>query len=380
MRHHFVLSLAAMSALAFMGHVSAAIYGDTSNLVIARVGGSGSIGPGAEAVSLVQYTPAGAFVNSLALPSSGPTALTLEPFANHNGKLHRSSDGRYLTLAGYRADDGDANDPSVASATAVPRVIGRIDGFGNIDTSTALTDAFDGTSIRAAASIDGSSFWIGGDNASGLTTSGGTRFATLGASTTSNISQVQSFGQPQTPDNIRDVQIFDGQLFNSSGSTASVGRNVFQVGSGLPESGAQTLTAVAPVSANVSSFYFLDLSSTEPGLDTLYTSGNNLRKFTKVNGLWVASGIVNSSNAQSNILATVVNGEVLIYQALPERLEVWTDASGYNGLLTGSPTTLVTAAANESFRGLAFAPVIPEPTISALVIGALAVAGRRARR
>src|SRR6476660_7977526 len=46
---------------------------------------------------------------SINLPSSGTSAVTLPDFSNHDGLLHRSVDGRYLVFGGYRGNIGLAD-------------------------------------------------------------------------------------------------------------------------------------------------------------------------------------------------------------------------------------------------------------------------------
>src|SRR6185295_9674055 len=97
-----------------------------------------------------------------------------------------------------------------------------------------------------------------------------------------------------TPDNVRGVGIFDGQLYDSSGSSASIGKAVFKVGTGLPTAGAQTLTTLANDSASTNDFHFLDLDASVPGVDTLYASTSavsiGVRKYSLVGGTWTFSG------------------------------------------------------------------------------------------
>jgi PKD repeat protein len=105
--------------------------------------------------------------------------------AQIEGVMTLSQDGRYLlvpgfgatvdqltNLYGYAFPGVDTNaDVSASYATNavteadVPRVIGLVDGNGNIYTSTVLTNGNeDGDEIRGAASIDGTNIWYeGGD-------------------------------------------------------------------------------------------------------------------------------------------------------------------------------------------------------------------------
>ena len=119
------------------------------------------------------------------------------------------------------------------SSAQVPRLVARVAANGTVDTTTALTDgSYSETSIRAVATDNGTRFWIAGDNADNepcCSTKGGLRYvASLGACTSVNLSSQQNAGSSPTPDNIRDVGIFDGQLYDSSGSNSSIGKAVFK--------------------------------------------------------------------------------------------------------------------------------------------------------
>src|SRR5262249_45837909 len=158
-------------------------------------------------------------------------------------------------------------DPSADTAAATPRLVVRIAADGTVDSSTALTDAYDQTTMRGATSVDGTSFWVAGDNAGGATLSGGLRYvSSLGASTTANLSRTQDFDSPHTPDNVRGIGIFGGQLYDSSGSNASIGKAVLQVGTGVPTSGSQPLTTLTTDGASTNAFFFADLSAAVPGV------------------------------------------------------------------------------------------------------------------
>src|SRR6185369_6388079 len=108
-------------------------------------------------------------------------------------------------------------------------------------------------------------------------------------STSVNLSQVQTSGSTPTPDNVRDLGIFDGQLYDSSGSNSSIGKAVLKVGTGLPTATVdtpQTLSLLTTDGASTSAFFFEDLSPSVPGIDTLYTSasaqGEGIHKYSQV--------------------------------------------------------------------------------------------------
>ena len=112
------------------------------NVVVYRAGsGAGSLVNTGNPVFLDEYTPAGTLVQSMALPTTASGAnhrLISSGTATSEGLMTRSVDGRYLVLTGYDAPMPTTGLAGTASAT-VPRVVGRVDDAGTIDTTTALT-------------------------------------------------------------------------------------------------------------------------------------------------------------------------------------------------------------------------------------------------
>src|SRR5207253_2226167 len=108
------------------------------NIVLYRVGdGAAALGSGGTAVFLDEYTPAGVFVQSVPMPTTGASGrLVASGTATTEGFLTRSEDGRYLVVPGYDA----ALAATVTSSNTVPRVIGRVDGNGVLDASTSYID------------------------------------------------------------------------------------------------------------------------------------------------------------------------------------------------------------------------------------------------
>lgn len=192
------------------------------------------------AITVDEYTPSGAFVQSLPLPTA-PSGLqrqiSIRGTATSEGYLNVATNGLWLVLAGYDAPVGTSNTAIEASTAATTnRVIARIGLDGTVDTSTALTDACDGSTtfqgnVRAVATVDGQSFWVSG---TGSGQSGGVRYVNALGDTTS------TFLNLGAPTNCRVVGIYDSQLFTTSASTVYLG--VCTVGSGLPTTTGQAIT------------------------------------------------------------------------------------------------------------------------------------------
>jgi len=331
------------------------------NLVIYRVGdGTAALGSTATAVFLDEYTTAGTFVQSIPMPTTvngSNKRLTGSGTATSEGLLTRSVDGRFLTLAGYDAALATASITTSASTT-INRVIGRVDASATIDTTTALTDAISGGNPRSAVSTNGTDLWI-----SGTSSGGGIRYATLGATTSTSLST--------TPTNLRQTNIFGGQLYASSQSGAF---RLSTVGSGTPTTSGQTITNLPGYPTATTSpygFFFADLNSGVAGVDTLYVADDNgapstggIQKYSLVSGSWVANGSITSTAGFRGLTGVVSGNNVTLYITSASGLSTLTDTSGYNATINGTLSSLASAGTNTAFRGVAFAPVLPTLTIN----------------
>jgi hypothetical protein len=383
----FALALVAGGTLALIsgGAASAAPF-TAGNLVVMQVNNSQT---GSGAITLVEYTTAGAPVgNAIAIDPGASTGATMSLTRNNAMHLHRSQNGQYLSFGAY-GQAPSATDPATLSGSVAPRVVGIVDPSGAVDLSTRLTDAFNPgptnpNTIRAAVvGNDGISIWVAGDNAGDTTTSGGIRYTTRSSSTTTNISRTQSNGGSPTSDNVRDLNIFDGQLFDSSGSSASIGRNVFRVGTGLPTNGAQSITPVASVTNSVTSFYFVDADNT-PGVDTLFTVAGDLRMYSLVGSSWVARGTLSGGvNALDQVIAQRnSDGSLMVFAGSAGAvvsLNIPSPLSPSLNIGTGFAfNTVLTAPEGSVLGGIEFSPV-PAPGVAGLLAMGGAFASRRRR-
>src|ERR1051326_5659150 len=370
--------LTLLLAGAFCANQAKAAAFGLGDLVIVRVGdGSAALSSAATATFLDEYTPGGVFVQSIPLPTSLSGAnqpLTLSGSATSEGFLALSQNGLYLTMGGYNAVPGTAG-VTTATPTTVPRGIARISLNGTIDTTTSLTDAYNGSNIRSVTSTDGINFWTGGNGGSGQGATAGTRYTTLGSTT--------STGLHSTTTNVRVVNIFNGQLYADSASGTFLG--VGTVGTGTPTTSGQSYTELPgmPTSGTHSSydFWFKDGNTLYVADDGSAASGGGIQKWTQSGGTWsLAYTLLNNGTTTTSVrgLAGTVDasGNAVLYGTRGSALISVTDTgAGSVG------ATLATAAANEAFRGVELL-VVPEPTIAPLTgFGLLAlVLGRRFRR
>lgn len=337
------------------------------DLAIYRVGtGASALGSSGTAVFIDEYSPAGSLVQSIALPttaSGSNFALTATGNSVSEGLLTTSADGQSLVLTGYNAGVGSPVGLGTTSAS-VNRVVGRITPAGVIDTSTHLNNIADGSEIRSATSLDGTSFWVTGGG--GGTSGAGVGWANLGSVTLNSTVST-------TPAALRQINIFGGQLYtdNASGATVRMGA----VGSGTPTSAGQTITPLPgfPGGGSQYGFFFADLSAGVAGVDTLYVADDllGLQKYSLVGGNWTANGTVGGDADDYRGLTASVSGTTVTLFATRggNTLVKLVDASGYNGAFAGSPTSLAFASSNTAFRGVAFVPALPNSPPSVTVTG-----------
>jgi hypothetical protein len=369
MKHFFKTRLlACLATLGLAPMVATAAPFTPGNIVVVRVGdGSATLTSAATATFLLEYTPAGVLVQTLALPTAASgtnSILTNTGSSTSDAVLTRSADGRYLVLTGYDAAVGTLTLTATASSTN-NRVIGRVAANGTIDTSTRIGDAFSGTStsganIRSAATVDGTAFYAVGSNT-------GVRyvpFGTAGATATTALTTA-------APTNNRAVGIYGGNLYLASASGSNFG--ISQVGTGLPTTGPQTITQLPgfPTATGPSpyAFYLADLSTTVPGVDVVYIADDRaapdggIQKWSLVGSTWTLNGTIVSAAATSPSLRGV-NGQttgttVSLVASGNGGLYILSDNAGYNAAPSTAalPAAIATAGTNAAFRGVAFAPV-----------------------
>ncbi len=320
------------------------------DVVVYRVGdGVGALSGNGNPVFLDEYTQGGTLVQSIALPTSTSGAahqLVASGTATSEGQLTRSADGQYVLLTGYASDLPAAAALASSAAASVPRTVGRVAFDGTIDTSTALGDFADGNNPRAATSTDGTSLWVGGG-------AGGVRYATVGAASSTQLSADST--------NVRFVQIVAGQLYMS---TQKGSLRVATVGSGTPTTAGQSISNLPgfPMTGSPDAVFLADLDGM-PGLDTLYVADEaaGLLKYSLVAGHWSVNGTVGTgADAYRGVTGEASGGSVILFATRKGdsggELVSLIDTGGFNGVFSGTPTLVATAAASEAFRGVALAP------------------------
>ena len=193
-----VLASAVLASVLAATNPAQALTFTAGNLVVSvygNVDGSAPTDNQAGAIMLQQLTTTGTLTGSMLLPqttttSNGVTqyAISGEYGSSSEGSLQRSGDGKSLTIAGYGVNASTYNtggatvygNAALAQSTsiqgnasgfvAVPRVVANIQANGSTDTSTALYNVYNTNNPRSVVTVDGSSFYLGGQGVSGDTT------------------------------------------------------------------------------------------------------------------------------------------------------------------------------------------------------------------
>jgi hypothetical protein len=87
------------------------------------------------------------------------------------------------------------------------------------------------------------------------------------------------------------------------------------------------------------------------------SGAGGVRKYSLVGGNWTATGVVGAGDAYRGVTGVVSGSTVTLYAVRgANQLVTISDASGYNGTLTGTAVLRATAGTNTAFRGVALTP------------------------
>jgi hypothetical protein len=130
------------------------------------------------------------------------------------------------------------------------------------------------------------------------------------------------------------------------------------------------LPGISTTTGSNTQFFFADLDTGIPGVDTLYVADETLNtgfiaKYSLVSGTWTSNGTFAVGGGNSFIGLTGKNSgqNVTLFatrtvSSSSSQLMTITDTSGYNATFAPTGTVVATAATNTAFRGVALAPQV----------------------
>ncbi|MET0394337.1 MAG: T9SS type A sorting domain-containing protein [Chitinophagaceae bacterium] len=321
------------------------------NIVVYRVGdGSSPLGPAMQKVYLDEYTPAGTRVQSIPMPSTG-SKLTMFGFMQDAGYLTLSTDGKYLAVPGWDVEPG----LSPGTITGINRSVALVDYNGAVSSVMVITQNPASSLINAAATVDGTGFWITGD--------GRVDYVPVSTGVPVNLTTVLG---------INTIAIGYGNLYAGTNVRA---QPMLQIGTGLPVITGQAAATLSgfPQRTNVRQFAFADLNPAIPGPDVLYLASQSgtaggIQKYSLVGAGWVANGVIGTSaDLYAGLTINVAANGVTIFATRKGNnistntggeLVSLLDNSGYNAAITGTPAVLASVAVTDamSFKGVAIVP------------------------
>lgn len=310
--------------------------------------------------------------------SSDPTnRMVASISATSEGNLTNSADFNYVVIAGYDAVNQTAN---ISTTAAANRVVGwaaiapitGLTGSTATGNSTVMASAYNNNNLRSATALGGpgSDAWTSG---TGTTPTAGVRHI--------NSNTALTDGAPTgAVGNTRSLDIYNGQLFVSSGSGAFVG--VSSVGTGTPTSGqpgATILISTAGSGTGTASPYEFVLrndpngnqSNLQFGVNVAYiaddrsaANGGGIQKWSWNGTAWALDYTLNLTEGARGLAGYLDgSGNAVLFATgatgtTGNRLYQVTDLGVGSSAITLADST----GTNNFFRGVALVSV-PEPSV-----------------
>jgi Lamin Tail Domain/CotH kinase protein len=311
------------------------------NLVVVRAGnGTETLSSQGNSVFLDEFTTSGTLTNSVTIPNNGTNAFLISGSASSEGAITRSADGRVLVLGGYQISLTNTATLGVslanADAATVPRAVGAVDAFGSFGLVGVTITQFGANNMRGGATDGRGNYW-GAGAASGTYYFGDGAAATI-QSTVKNTVVIQDVG---------------GDLFFSTSKTTP---GIWKIPGTPAVATTPTVVFSSPTGKPYAFAFNTNFTTGYVADDTLATNGG-IQRWDFTAGQWKLSyAFAGVTNIGARGLAVDFNGvQPIIYAT--------TAGDNANSLIkitdngAASPmTTLATAAINEVFRGVTFAP------------------------
>ena len=401
----FTFGFATLASIALTSSAHAADF-SSGSLVVERIGdGSTPLTNASAAISVLEVTTSGSLSQTITLPSSGTTPQTDSGSASSDGYLNTY--GGFVSVPGYNNAAGTAGVASLNS-----KVNSLLGTSGTVVTRTLFPTGgptgtppspFSGNNYRSSIATSGSTFYATGHSSGSPVTGGawyfdGTAFTQVSSTATGQVT------------NLRNVEIYNNQLFFSTGSGTT--RGVYSIGSGLPTTSGQTATSFINMGTSAEAYGFVLFdTNNDSTLDLAYvaddrttSTAGGINRFNFSGGAWSQTGSAFRFDTSSSLLTTstaAAGGSLVSIRGLTGTYDAATstatlfatttqtsDNSLISFLDTGSLSTSTTfntlqsAGTNFVFRGVDVSPVaVPEPSTYAIAaMATLGMAGLMRRR
>ena len=349
------------------------------DLVVTQINATGNtVTPTSTAspVFLSEFSPSVAnqstYVQQVALPtvvSGSNNPLTISGTAASEGSLSLSANGEYLVVAGY--------DQTVGGKTQLNSTVGLVDANGDVNTTTTSSQ-LSGNNTRGAASVDGTSVWIGGANGTVYETTGTVQTgANTGGTlidTKPSARSMQIVPAAVSPESVSGNGVNALLAVSSSASTMGVDEYLeSSTVTALPTTTGTTNAALnGMTSANSPSpfaFFFANsttmfVADSTDGIQEWTLSGSTWSVANTLTGNYVGlTGVVNPGSGGSpstvSLYATTGNASGRTNDNnLVSDLFTFDSGSTGHGTFAATPTVLATSGTDYGFGGVAFAPQV----------------------
>ncbi len=397
-RRFQAIRLACCFGLMSIGAIASAADLVPGNLVVDRIGnGTTALSGSSAAVSVLEFTTTGTLVQTLSTQFTGTNQLTDSGSATSNGYLN--SYGGYLAVPGLNLATGTAGAAALNNkATNILGVDGNVANRVEFPTGGPAgtpPSPFSGSNFRSVIATSANTFYATGTSA-GTPLTGGTWYY-------NGTDFVQVSG---TQNNLRNIEIYGGQLYVSSGATNFQG--VSSVGTGLPTATGTTTSLTIATGTGSSPYGFVIFDTNGDGTadrayiaDDRTVAGGGIQRWDlNSSSVWVNSYAL-LFNTSNNTLTTSTGTGIVGIRGLTG---TWDATSGTASLYatttettnnrlvslldsSSAPTSFVTlsqAGANFVYRGVDLSTVpVPEPStyvLACMATGVLAWAGKKRRK
>ena len=391
-----ILPILTISFALFTSTSANAVNLTVGNILVERVGnGTAALSNAATDIAVLEFTTSGSAIQTISFPSTGTTQQTESGTATSNGYLN--SYNGLVAVTGYNSSAG-----TIGVASLNTKVTSVLDNTGTVvnrvtyptgGASGTPVSPFSGNNIRSAIATGSNTFYAVGTSSGSPVTGGawyfnGNDFTQISSTTT---------GQPT---NLRNIEIFNNQLYVSSATGTFLG--ISKIGTGLSTTSGQTASLEINMGTGASPYGFVMFDTNRDSLlDTAFiaddraTTGGGLGKWTFNGTTWVNNYSLLFASAATGLgLAATTTAN---YAGIRGLTGSYDDATGAfslfatttetasnrivsvldNGATPTTYTTLATAGSNTLFRGIDIVAV-PEPSSATLLgLGFLALLGVR---